>query len=170
MNDYNTFAKEWNATRRQPWGEFEFARELLTAKSILDAGCGNGRLVRWLRENGFEGKYLGADSSKELIKLAQQNFPKEKFEVHNLLEPLAQDENCDAVFCVAVLHHLHSAEERLKVLKNLHASLASSGRIFLTTWNLFQPRFWKQLLRLYLKEVLVMTFVRFLRLVLPLSG
>jgi tRNA (uracil-5-)-methyltransferase TRM9 len=135
-------AQEWDSTRKNAWGEFEFARELLSSRSILDAGCGNGRLVSWLRENEFKGEYLGVDVSRELIKLAQQNFPKEKFETHDLLSFQAVRKT-DAVCCVAVLHHLHSTQERLRVLQNLQVSLEKDGKIFLTTWNLWQSRFWK---------------------------
>jgi SAM-dependent methyltransferase len=142
ISNYDGFAKKWDAARKNSWGEFEFARELLRTKSIFDAGCGNGRLVKWLRENEFKGEYLGVDVSRELIELAKQNFPKEKFEIRDLLSFQAS-QKLDAICCVAVLHHLHSAEERLRVLENLHSSLNKDGKIFLTTWNLWQSRFWK---------------------------
>ena len=75
---YDKIASEWDRTRQTAWGEFEFAKALTTVKSVLDAGCGNGRLVDWLRKNNFTGAYLGIDESDELIKRARNNFPKEK--------------------------------------------------------------------------------------------
>ncbi|MCK5471774.1 class I SAM-dependent methyltransferase [Candidatus Gracilibacteria bacterium] len=142
---YDSIAKEWDCTRRNFWGEFEFARGFLNSKKILDAGCGNGRLVRWLRESGFSGEYLGVDNSKELLKLAKKNFPDERFELHNLRELTGS--GFDAIFCIAVLHHFRSKEERLRVLKNFHASTQRNGKIFITVWNLFQPRFFRHLFK-----------------------
>jgi len=145
-SDYDAFATEWNRTRRRNWAELSFASELLSAKSILDAGCGNGRLVGWLREQGFRGGYLGVDASQELLKFARQNFPTEKFDFADLRDFHAK-EKFEAIFCVAVLHHFSAREEQLRVLRNLHESLEEGGRIFLTVWNLWQPRFWSALFK-----------------------
>jgi len=150
--DYNAIAREWNRTRQNFWGEFEFARSLLQTQKILDAGCGNGRLIRWLRENNFKGEYLGVDFAKELLAIACQNFSCEKFKSADL-RTFALPDKFDAVFCIAVLHHFSTATERLRVLQNLHASLAPGGRIFLTVWNLWQPRFWKFFFKSFSKEL-----------------
>lgn len=123
----------------------------MTAEKILDAGCGNGRLVKWLRENGFKGKYLGVDSSTELLGKAKDNFPNEEFEKADLRE-YSQPERFNSIFCVAVLHHFEGAEDRLRVLQNLYANLKPGGKIFLTTWNLFQPRYWKYLLKAHSRD------------------
>lgn len=142
QNFYDSISKKWDATRRSAWGEFEFARELLSAQKILDAGCGNGRLNFWLAGNNFHGEYCGFDSSKNLIALARKNFPAREFAVADLREP-QKINSADAIFCVAVLHHLTNSAEQKKALENLYASLQPDGRIFLTVWNLWQPRFWK---------------------------
>jgi SAM-dependent methyltransferase len=141
-NFYDFNAEDWDRARRSSWGEFEFARQLLDFKKILDAGCGNGRLNFWFAKNNFAGDYLGVDSSKNLIALARKNFPDRKFEIQDLLE-LQKPDCADAVFCVAVLHHLHSFAEQKKVVQNLFQGLCPGGRIFLTVWNLWQPRFWR---------------------------
>lgn len=139
---YDSIAAEWDRTRRNPWSEFEFARELLTACQILDAGCGNGRFVGWLRTQNFRGEYRGVDVSKKLLAHARQNFPHEKFEFADLLN-FRESEKFTAVVCIAVLHHFPTAADRLKILQNLHASLRPGGRIFLTMWNLWQLKYWK---------------------------
>jgi len=149
QNFYDSISKKWDATRRSAWGEFEFAHELLSAQKILDAGCGNGRLNFWLAGNNFHGEYCGFDSSKNLIALARKNFPAREFVVADLRELTPEisrgltDGKPDAIFCVAVLHHLTNSAEQKKALENLYASLQPDGRIFLTVWNLWQPRFWK---------------------------
>ncbi|MFH0776922.1 MAG: methyltransferase domain-containing protein [Patescibacteria group bacterium] len=144
-NFYDFNAKNWDASRQNAWGEFEFAKDLLRSKKILDAGCGNGRLNFWLQKNKFRGAYFGFDSSKKLIALAKKNFPRQKFATQNILD-LQQKNTADAVFCIAVLHHLENSADQKKALQNLHDSLRPGGKIFLTTWNLWQPRFWKYFL------------------------
>jgi tRNA (uracil-5-)-methyltransferase TRM9 len=143
---YDSIAAQWDATRKTPWGEFDFAKHLFSAKSILDAGCGNGRLVDWLRSGGFAGKYLGVDASHELILKAKQNFPAEKF-LHADLLSFISTEKFSAVFCIAVLHHLPDTASRLQVLQNLYANLKAGGELFLTTWNLWQPRYYRYILK-----------------------
>mgnify|MGYP005858099783 CR=1 FL=1 len=145
-NFYNFNAEKWDATRQNSWGEFEFARDFLSEKKLLDAGCGNGRLNFWLAKNNFRGEYFGVDVSEKLIEIARKNFPDQKFAVQNLLEFSAPN-SADAIFCVAVLHHFENSADCEKVVRNLHAALRPGGKIFATSWNLWQPRFWKYFLR-----------------------
>jgi tRNA (uracil-5-)-methyltransferase TRM9 len=152
ISNYNNFAKEWDQTRKHAWGEFEFAQKLLPANNILDAGCGNGRLVNWLRQNKFTGKYLGIDISSKLIKIAKKNFPKEKFEIADLRN-FQQAKQFDTIFSIATLHHITNPSEQKQVLKNLYISLKPKGQIFLTTWNLWQPRFWKYFLQQFSRNL-----------------
>jgi len=139
---YDSISKKWDATRQNLWGEFEFAREFLKSKKILDAGCGNGRLNFWLTKNNFRGEYFGIDLSKNLIALARKNFPNKKFETQDLLD-FKKPNSDSTIFCIAVLHHFFDPIEQKKVLQNLHESLCEGGKIFLTVWNLWQPRFWQ---------------------------
>ena len=151
-NFYNSIAKKWDATRQNSWGEFEFARDFLSAKKLLDAGCGNGRLNFWLAKNNFRGEYFGVDASAKLIEIARKNFPGKKFAVENLLE-FEKANSADAIFCVAVLHHFSDSAEREKVVRNLHSALRPGGKIFATVWNLWQPRFWHYFFRQKSREL-----------------
>ncbi len=148
----------WDATRRGSWGEFEFARGLLNSKKILDAGCGNGRLNFWLARNNFRGEYFGIDASSSLVALARKNFPTQKFVTQNLRD-LKKPNKFDAVFCVAVLHHL-DRDSCKKAVRNFHVSLQKNGKIFATTWNLWQPRFWKFFLAQKLSRELEIPFAK----------
>ena len=163
-------AADWDRTRQTAWGEFSFLSELFEGTPpapffkggsepcgragefrILDAGCGNGRLVRWLDEKlGNENYgYLGVDGSAGLLVHAKKNFPEREFVQADLTE-FKSSTKYNLAACIAVLHHLPSAADRLAVLQNLHASLADGGQLFLTAWNLWQPRYFKYILKSYL--------------------
>jgi len=152
--DYDAIVADWDQSRQAAWGEFAFLASLLgntKQPHILDAGCGNGRLVKWLDEQlgKYNYSYLGVDGSAGLLARARVNFPKQAFQQADLAV-FQTDTKCNLIACIAVLHHLPSAEDRLKVLQNLHASLADGGQIFLTAWNLWQPRYFKYVLESYL--------------------
>lgn len=44
------------------------------AQSILDVGCGLGDMFGFLRDNHFNGQYLGVDFLSDFIQLAQQKY------------------------------------------------------------------------------------------------
>ena len=84
---------------------------------ILDLGCGNGRLFSMLKDKNV--KYVGIDSSDELIKIAKDRYQGEnlKFLVVEALMLPFPDNSFNKIFSVAVLHHLPSDDIRLESLK-----------------------------------------------------
>lgn len=93
-------------------------------QSILDAGCGSGRNLKWLYQNDFE--IFGIDADSEFLATAKQNYPEaaSNFTV-GTLENLPYGENSfDHILCCAVLHFAKSEthftamfEELIRVLK-----------------------------------------------------
>jgi len=71
------------------WGKIESVHRLLLAQllkpndSILDAGCGYGRLLR-LMPTTWRGEYLGVDLSPDFIELARKEHPDCDFVVGRL--------------------------------------------------------------------------------------
>ncbi|MFA6969302.1 MAG: class I SAM-dependent methyltransferase [Candidatus Paceibacterota bacterium] len=64
--------------------------------AVLDLACGDGLDANHYRENGFE--VVGIDASKELIRIAKENYPGIDFRV-GLAEKLPYQAECfDAVF------------------------------------------------------------------------
>ncbi len=57
----------------------EFLKRLQVEKnaSILDIGCGNGKISAKLAKMAEKGQVLGIDKSKEMISFARENFPKD---------------------------------------------------------------------------------------------
>lgn len=71
---YARFADDFARTRRGwPPGFERILPYLRPAANVLDVGCGNGRLLAFLTERGWRGRYLGLDSSAQLLSVASGN-------------------------------------------------------------------------------------------------
>lgn len=159
---YNIIAPDFNATRRTTWPEFEeLALYIKEGSRILDIGCGNGRLYKYindeLRTTNYE--YVGIDQSEELIKIAKKSLPTSLYEREGFLKNIPpfekggrggifmvadifnlpfKDGEFDVVAGIAFLHHIPSQELRVKVLKEIYRVLSPGGILFLTNWNLWR--------------------------------
>ena len=143
--DYDEIAEGFAETRQFPWKEFDnFLEYYREDFKVLDLGCGNGRLLRWLEKHGF-GSYLGVDQSEKLLEIARREHPGQKFLSGDMTD-LDSDEKFDCIFAIASFHHVPPRLQE-KTLKSWKKLLKPGGYIFMTNWNLWQPRFWPMLLR-----------------------
>ncbi|MCF7906541.1 class I SAM-dependent methyltransferase [Patescibacteria group bacterium] len=153
--DYDKISKHFNQTRKKKnWLYFKvfnvYIKEIYSKNNhklkILDAGCGNGRLIEYLNTLGIEYDYLGIDNSKHQIEVARENYknkPNIKFEFGNILDIKNKKEEFDLIFCIAVFHHMPSQETREKVVNEFYRVLKMDGYLFMTNWNLFQKKYLK---------------------------
>lgn len=136
--NYQAIASEFDVSRQGLfWPEIaKFAALVPENSRVLDAGCGNGRLLLYFKDKKIS--YLGFDSSQALIDLAKKNQPKHEFILGDLLEEenSIPTQSFDYVFCLAVWHHIPSQDLRLKALLNLKNYLKPGGTIFLSVWDL----------------------------------
>ena len=138
---YNRVAHDFAHTRlgKKLW-EFELHEFLgnddVKNTSILDAGCGAGRVLHYLEEhNQLPGEYVGVDYSSELLVEARKwNTTDYQFLEEDLLD-LNKIGQFDYIICIAVLHHFLSSYDRTKVFENMLKNLKSNGKLFITTWN-----------------------------------
>jgi SAM-dependent methyltransferase len=71
---YARFADDFARTRRTwPPGFDRILPHLRPAANVLDIGCGNGRLLAFLVERGWAGRYVGVDNSAALLAIAQED-------------------------------------------------------------------------------------------------
>lgn len=96
-------------------------------KSILDAGCGQGRNSLYLKKQNFE--IISVDASKKACDLTKQLFKENGFELAPINAELQsifeiQSGSIDAVVCVTVLTHILDPEI---VLKEFHRILKPGG-------------------------------------------
>ncbi|MCX6794721.1 MAG: methyltransferase domain-containing protein [Candidatus Falkowbacteria bacterium] len=152
--NYQEIAASFDATRKKEiWPKIrELADAVLDGDCVLDAGCGNGRLLEALKNKKI--KYLGLDNSAELIKAASKNYPLHEFREADILD-LANvpEKDFDHIFCLAVWQHIPGEELRVKFLKNLAAKIKPSGRIIISVWNLGRlPKYRKMILKNYWRK------------------
>jgi 2-polyprenyl-3-methyl-5-hydroxy-6-metoxy-1,4-benzoquinol methylase len=98
---------------------------------ILDVGCGNGYLVNYLIEKGYN--VYGTDASEKGIAIARQTNP-DRFFVQDLstdkLPPELQHLKFDTVIATEVIEHLYDPEDFIVFCKQ---ALGGKGEIILST-------------------------------------
>lgn len=102
-----------------------------TVDSVLDFGCGCGRVTRYWRD--FDGAVCGSDVSRKAIEWCRDNLDFAAF-VHNGLAPPLdlEDERFDLVYALSVFTHL-TADLQLAWRDELRRVLKPGGRLLLTT-------------------------------------
>jgi len=152
QNYYEQRARDFSASRQRDWPLFiSFANYIKKGGSVLDLGCGNGRLYPLVLQKGAD--YLGLDESASLLFEAKKMYPQGKFAEGNILD-LKVEDKFDAIFLIAVLHHIPSVKLRQEALCNAAKLVKTDGLVLITNWNFFQGKFCSLRLRYNLKKVL----------------
>jgi len=122
-----------SSSAQQVW-----ARELLAklrlqgSESVLDIGCGDGKVTAEIGALVPNGRVVGIDSSPEMVRFAARSFGGES--AHNLLfllrdaRELDFAEEFDVVFSNATLHWVIDHEP---VLRGISRALKPGGRVLL---------------------------------------
>lgn len=150
INDkfYQSFGAAFAETRHriQP-GVQRIVDQWIKPGAWLDIGCGSGVLGQRLAQNGFQGSYLGLDFSEPLLNEAHLGAeglsPHDGFELAyqpaNLLLPDWADglteSSYDGILAFAVLHHLPGAENRGRLIKQIHRLLKPEGIFIHSEWQ-----------------------------------
>ncbi len=152
-NDYNSIAEDFSRTRWNIWAEFNIFREYVkNGDKVLDAGCGNGRLLELFKDKVID--YTGIDISEKLINLARKKYSDNNFIVADTLNLPFPDNNFDKVFSIAVLHTIPSCGLRQKVLFELRRVLKPSGFLILTVWDVWRKDTFPLLLKYCLLKLI----------------
>lgn len=132
----------WNASEYEKYsnGQKKWADELLAklnlekGMSVLDIGCGDGRITAEIAKRIPESFVIGVDSSESMIELAAEKYPSSDY--RNLSFEVMDAKNLtfinkfDVVFSNAALHWV---DDHRLVLKGINKSLKSGGRILIQT-------------------------------------
>jgi trans-aconitate 2-methyltransferase len=112
----------------------EWAREVLPrlelrgTETVLDAGCGSGRVTKLLLERLPEGRVIGVDGSPSMIEKAREAFAGDdrvELRVADLVE-LELSEPVDAIFSNATFHWVL---DHRRLFERLFAALRPGGAL-----------------------------------------
>jgi len=138
---YNDIAKEFSRTRDTFWDELRFTAEYAhSGERVLDVGCGNGRFFEEIQDKNIT--YTGIDSSEELINIARKKHDGQNVQfLHgDALNLPFENNQFNAVFSFAVLHHIPSGEMRAQFMSELQRVLAPNSVAVITVWNLWHKK------------------------------
>ncbi len=129
---------QWDAERyaRYSSSQYAWAMELIERfrlrgdETILDIGCGDGKVTAVLAHRVPSGAVVGIDSSAEMIDLAERRYGKtaasrlsfQRLDVRNLEEK----DRFDVVFSNAALHWI---KDPLPVLRRMRRAMKKGGRL-----------------------------------------
>lgn len=138
---YDNFASTFSKSRKNlKWPEIDYIKDFLQTyfgekePSILDVGCGNGRLLESISPT--KNKYLGIDESKNMIEEAKKLHEWYSFETLDMNALDQVEKKFDVILFIASFHHLASERERILVLEKTKKILEDGGVIIMTNWNL----------------------------------
>jgi SAM-dependent methyltransferase len=140
---YQSFATDFSETRgRLQMGVHQVLERVPPDCSLLDLGCGNGKVLKKLAENGFRGSYLGVDFSLGLLDWATQDIPADfqaAFLELDLTAPswegILPPQTFDVICCFATLHHIPSQPLRTTLCQNIRKYLKDDGVLYISVWQ-----------------------------------
>ncbi len=141
MRVYDAIAEGFDHTRGRPWPEVE----LVEKGPVLDLGCGNGRHAKYLESQGFY--VVCADISWGMLRVASRKVS--VLVQCDASELPFKNDSFGTVLYLATIHHLPK-EDRLKSLLEIKRVLKPNGRVIVSAWALFQPRFFRALPKMFL--------------------
>jgi len=110
------------------WAGAVIARlELTGEETVLDAGCGSGRVTELLLKELPRGSVVAVDGSATMLEQARRRLTSSRARlIHSDLLDLGLDEPVDAVFSNAVFHWVL---DHPRLFARLHAALRPGGRV-----------------------------------------
>jgi SAM-dependent methyltransferase len=145
---YELMANHFSATRsKMAAADFLWAANKISSQDkVLDAGCGNGRLLDYVLLTSEN--YLGLDNSDSLLQIAKERYSQFRFlkkDLNNLEELIEKD--FSVVFCSAVIIHIPGLDNRLKLLENFYKLSIPGAKLIISAWKMkggyYQSLKWK---------------------------
>ena len=138
---YDVNSNDFSNTRYSIWDVVKKFNDSINSKSnILDAGCGNGKNMIYLQNQGHN--VIGIDFSDGLLEICKEKkLNVKKSDIRNL--PF-KDCTFDYVISIAVIHHINSEDDRIKAISELLRVTKKGGKVLFTLWALEQDKLSKR--------------------------
>jgi trans-aconitate 2-methyltransferase len=125
--DWDAAAYHRVAGPQEEWAKRVIDRlELSGDESVLDAGCGSGRVTRLLTDRLPRGRVIGVDASPSMIAKARESLGDDVELIVSDLLDLSLGEPVDVVFSNATFHWIL---DHRRLFTRLHAALVPGGRM-----------------------------------------
>jgi trans-aconitate 2-methyltransferase len=95
-------------------------------ETVLDAGCGTGRVTQLLLDRLPRGRVVAVDASPSMVEAARAALGERATVLQSDLAELELDERVDAVFSNAVFHWVPDHD---RLFERMHAALRPGGRL-----------------------------------------
>jgi trans-aconitate 2-methyltransferase len=127
VRDWDGVTYDRISAPQQAWGREVVDRLPLDGgETVLDAGCGSGRVTEMLLERVPRGRVIAVDASPSMVDSARERLgPAADVRVMDLLD-LELDEPLDAILSTATFHWIADHE---RLFARLHAALRPGGRL-----------------------------------------
>jgi SAM-dependent methyltransferase len=147
---YQTFSASFSRTRfsvqpgvKKIVADYILNPGLINNDSILDIGCGNGELARYLGKSSYEGKYIGIDSSPALIEFSERPSSSARFSPSFLIKDITTPNWADQlsinsfnqILSFAVMHHIPGFELRNIIFQSIRRLITPEGLFIHSQWQ-----------------------------------
>jgi len=154
---YNLISKKFSETRKHFWGSLDFIKKYTKNNdTVLDYGCGNGRLLELFVDKKIH--YIGLDVSEKLLEFAKKKYSNVYFsfqKIESLSTTIPLNSNYfNTIYSIATFHHLPSDFLRAKIANELYRTLKPGGYLIITVWNIWQKKYWKNILQNWWKKLI----------------
>lgn len=118
-----------------PFPLAEFKKHINPKMNILDVGCGYGRTLSKLHENGFK-NLTGVDYSEQMIKRGLRSYPHFNLIKNNGDDLPFPDKSFDAVLLIGVLTSNIQTKKQQELILEISRVLKDNGLIYISDFLL----------------------------------
>ena len=140
---YDAHAEDFADSRpRLAAGMVQTLTQIAPGARVLEVGCGDGKVGRWLMRHARPAAYLGLDFSEGMLSRARRysiEWPELHFASADLTDPdwprALPPHPFDWALMFATLQHIPGDEARASVVRALAQCLAPGGTLVMSNWQ-----------------------------------